>query len=473
MKPTLKLLPLLLFLVGSSPLVKCQNYELVWSDEFTNSVGPGWTFEVGDIGAVNNELAYYRKENVTLENGDLVITARKESFGGKNYTSGRLITLGKESFKYGKIEARIKLPAFMGSWPAFWMLGDNLNTGAGWPACGEIDIMEQVNTDHNVFGTIHWNGNEGYTHFGKNSDYVNVKDYNVYAIEWDETAIKWFVNGILYNTADIQNGVNNTWAFHNKFFFILNLAVGGAWPGYNVDDNAFPAAMYIDYVRVYQQVNTVCNNVSIPNIVQAQSYCDMNGVETETTEDTDGGLNVGYIDAGDWMTYKINVPAAGNYTVKYRIASESTGKTLQLEQAGGGLVYGTINIPNTNGWQKWETISHVIQLPAGEQDIAIATSTGGFNINWIEFNDLLTTVNKNYSDKKISVYPNPTINNFVVENISNFDFITVYDVFGRVIEKHTVKNMDSFKLGENLYSGIYIVSLTGNNSVETIRILKN
>jgi len=118
----------LILLCAISTSIKAQGYQLIWADEFTNSISSDWNFEVGDIGAGNNELEYYRKENASVENGALVITAKKESFGGKNYTSARMNTSGKKSFRYGKMEARIKLPAFSGSWPAFWMLGDNIWT---------------------------------------------------------------------------------------------------------------------------------------------------------------------------------------------------------------------------------------------------------------------------------------------------------------------------------------------------------
>jgi beta-glucanase (GH16 family) len=233
-----------------------QTWQLEWSDEFTNSISPAWGFDIGNgtNGWGNNELEYYRRENATIENGQLVITAKQESFGGYNYTSSKLTT-GSTGYnwKYGRIEARIQLPAFQGSWPAFWMLGTNIGT-VGWPACGEIDIMEQVNTNNTTHGTIHWD-NSGYTSYGGSVN-TAVTGYHVYAIEWDASAIKWFVDGVQFHEANILNGINGTAEFHNNFFLILNLAVGGNWPGFTVNNSALPAKMYVDYVRVYKRSTT-------------------------------------------------------------------------------------------------------------------------------------------------------------------------------------------------------------------------
>ena len=135
---------------------QAQNWQLVWQDEFTNGIGPHWRFETGtgSGGWGNNELQYYRRENASVENGQLVITARREDFGGMRYTSARMTTQGLATFKYGRVEARIKAPSSSGTWPAFWMLGSNI-TSVGWPASGEIDIMEHVNADPDIHGTIH------------------------------------------------------------------------------------------------------------------------------------------------------------------------------------------------------------------------------------------------------------------------------------------------------------------------------
>jgi beta-glucanase (GH16 family) len=228
------------------------DWQLVWNDEFDGSIGPDWVFEtgMGDGGWGNNELQYYRAENASVENGALKIQARQESYGGASYTSARMKTQGNASWKYGKIEARIAMPRFMGVWPAFWMLGDSI-ASEGWPACGEIDIMEHINDEYMVYGAAHWDDNGQADYGGSTSATVN--DYHVYSIEWDDQYIKWFLDGSQYHEIYIGGGINGTEEFHEPAFIILNMAIGGNWPGFTIDDSAFPADMYVDYVRVYQK----------------------------------------------------------------------------------------------------------------------------------------------------------------------------------------------------------------------------
>ena len=222
---------------------------LVWSDEFngTGVDGSKWNIDNGNPN-VNNEKEFYQAANATVTGGNLVITARNQSVGGQPYTSAKLNTSGKFSIKYGRIEARIKLPAFQGSWPAFWMLGQDIGQ-VGWPQCGEIDIMEQVNTNNTILGTMHWNNN-GHVYYG-NSTTATATDYHVYAVEWDSNSIRWYVDGTLYNTGNIANNINSTEEFQLPFYIILNLAVGGDLPGNTINNGALPASMYVDYVRVY------------------------------------------------------------------------------------------------------------------------------------------------------------------------------------------------------------------------------
>lgn len=230
-------------------------WNLVWNDEFDgNSLNTNnWVYDIGtgSGGWGNNELQYYtnRTDNVKVENGNLVITAKKENYGGMGYTSGRIKTKGKASWKYGKIEARMKIPTGQGIWPAFWMLGDNIDS-VGWPKCGEIDVMEHVNNESVTHGTIHWDYN-GYQYYGLQSGNLDFSQYHTYTVEWDSTSIKWYVDGTQYCEANIT--INDTNEFHNKFFILLNLAVGGNWPGSPNSSTSFPQAMYVDYVRVYQQ----------------------------------------------------------------------------------------------------------------------------------------------------------------------------------------------------------------------------
>jgi beta-glucanase (GH16 family) len=241
-------------------------WQLVWSDEFTQADGTSpssvnWSFETGtgSGGWGNNEWEYYttRTNNARIEGGQLVIEAHQESYGGSSYTSARLLTRGKWSWTYGRIEARIKIPRGQGIWPAFWTLGTN-NASAGWPACGEIDIMENIGREPKiVHGTIHGPGYSGGSGIGagyslpSSADFA--ADFHRYAVEWTTNQIKWFVDGAQYFTttpANLPGGT--TWVFTQPQFILLNLAVGGDWPGYPDATTTFPQRMTVDYVRVYR-----------------------------------------------------------------------------------------------------------------------------------------------------------------------------------------------------------------------------
>jgi len=227
-------------------------FTLVWSDEFngTSVDSKNWNMETGSL-HVNNEKEYYQAANATVANGNLVITAKSESVGGFPYTSARMNTANKVNVAYGKIEARIKIPMGAGLWPAFWMLGSDINTGTTWPGCGEIDIMEHINADSLIYGTMHWSAAGNQADYGLKLS-SSPSAYHVYSVTWDDTAIKWYVDNTLYVTGNIANDINNTDAFHKPFFIILNLAVAGDFPGQTVDLSKLPANMYVDYVRVYK-----------------------------------------------------------------------------------------------------------------------------------------------------------------------------------------------------------------------------
>lgn len=243
-------------------------YELVWNDEFNYSGLPDtslWFFEEGGSGWGNNELQYYtsnRLENAYVEDGYLTIEARKENYADREYTSARLITYQRNhSFKYGKIEARIKLPYGQGIWPAFWMLGDGIFEGNPWPGCGEIDIMELVGggegKDDVVHGSIHYSDANN-NHASNTSSYqlgsgIFADNFHVFSIEWTEDKVKWFVNGQQYFSKSIE--ANELSEFQEEFFLLLNIAVGGNWPGSPTSETVFPQKMMVDYVRVYQLDN--------------------------------------------------------------------------------------------------------------------------------------------------------------------------------------------------------------------------
>lgn len=243
-------------------------WNMVWSDEFNGTTidRTKWTYDIGtgeSEGIVdwgNQELEYYtdRPENSRIENGHLVIQARKENFGSKQYTSARMVTRGLASWKYGKFEARMKLPSGQGIWPAFWMLGDNITT-VGWPKSGEIDVMEMIGggrtRDDRYYGTIHWQKDGGHVYWGGNTDNIPAGEkfadqYHVFGAEWDANQIRWYLDGRFWFAANIT--INDTDEFHAPFHLLLNVAVGGQWPGNPDATTVFPQEMDVDWVRVYQ-----------------------------------------------------------------------------------------------------------------------------------------------------------------------------------------------------------------------------
>ena len=241
---------------GYSTPLNYPNYTLTWNDEFNgSSLSSDWTQEIGNgnWGWGNNELQYYRAQNTSLENGYLIITAKQENFGGKNYTSSRIKTQGNIFHTYGRIDIRAKLPFGQGLWPALWMLGENFSS-TGWPSCGEIDIMEMIGgngwNDRTVHGTVHWEDN-GHALYGGHNTLTSGRfadEFHVFSIIWTPSSIKWLRDDIQYHMIDI----NNLSAFHNNFFFIFNVAVGGNWPGSPDASTIFPQTMIVDYVRVFQ-----------------------------------------------------------------------------------------------------------------------------------------------------------------------------------------------------------------------------
>jgi len=252
-----------------------ESWELAWHDEFTGPAGAApdatkWGYDIGGWGWGNNELEYYtdRRENSALNGaGALVITATTENtatttyqchYGPCEYTSARLLTLNKFAFTYGRAEARLKLPYGQGIWPAFWSLGNNFQQ-VGWPNSGEIDIMENIGREPNiVHGTVHGPGYSGGSGIGGGYTYTEPlsNNYHVYAIEWEPEEIRWYIDDVQYLTvtpADLPAGTE--WVFDHPFFLIMNVAVGGYWPGYPDATSTFPQNMLVDYVRVYQSPN--------------------------------------------------------------------------------------------------------------------------------------------------------------------------------------------------------------------------
>ncbi|MCS7090555.1 MAG: glycoside hydrolase family 16 protein [Verrucomicrobiota bacterium] len=245
-------------------------WRLVWADEFEGPDGSRpnpewWTFDLGGGGWGNNELQTYtdRTRNCRIERGLLVVEAHRETYTGadgitRNYTSARLKTQGRVAFRYGRIEARIRVPRGQGLWPAFWMLGTNFPS-VGWPQCGEIDIMENIGREPGtVYGTLHGPGYAGGNAVGGRYTLPHgaalADDFHVFAVEWETNRMRWFIDDILYFTATPASlPVGRTWVFEQPFFLILNVAVGGNWPGSPDATTVFPQRMLVDHVRVYER----------------------------------------------------------------------------------------------------------------------------------------------------------------------------------------------------------------------------
>jgi beta-glucanase (GH16 family) len=242
---------------------------LVWSDEFNGPDGSRpdtakWNFETGGNGWGNHELEYYtnRPENSFVQGGNLVIQTLKKSFTGpdritRDYTSARMTTKGLFEQAYGRFEARLKIPRGQGIWPAFWLLGNDFGK-IGWPACGEIDIMENIGKEPStIHGSMHgpgYSGDDDFTSVYKLPGGVNFFDgFHVFAIEWEPGSVRFFVDQELYaklTTSRLPSGMK--WVFDHPFYIILNVAVGGDWPGPPDSTTVFPQVMLVDYVSVYK-----------------------------------------------------------------------------------------------------------------------------------------------------------------------------------------------------------------------------
>ncbi len=390
------------------------DYTLVWSDEGNGAANTPvdsskWNLVNQNGGFGNAELQYYtnRINNSFYDgNGNLVIKAIKEAYGGNQYTSAKLYSQNKGDWQYCWIEIRAKLPHGRCVWPAFWMMPTASSYG-GWPVCGEFDFMENRGDQMNKVG--------GTIPFGNPWKYIGASytlssgtfdtDYHIFEIEWLPGEFHWYVDGNLYETRShiewycsaVPESTNPYAPFDQNFYLQLNVAVGGPgtpYTGYqSPDDSVFPQSMYIDYVRVYQKGSypsptpgptaTPIPPAAIPGQIEAENWSAMSGVQTEETSDNGGGLNVGWIDLNDWMDYSVNVASTATYSAEYRVASPNTTGTFDLRR--GSTVLGSYTVPNTGGWQAWTTVSGNVNLTAGVQTLRIFTTGGGWNLNWLRF----------------------------------------------------------------------------------------
>lgn len=316
-----------------------QQWQLVWSDEFGGDVvnDSNWTHAIGGHGWGNGELQYYtdRDTNSYVSNGYLVIQALEENYSAWNYTSARLKSQGKKFFKYGKILARIKLPYGQGIWPAFWMLGESFPV-VGWPDCGEIDVMEMIGgigKDNTVYGTVHWeDGNGQHAKYGSSytlSSGIFADNFHLFSIIWDESQIKWYVDNQLYHIIDITPSTLSE--FHEDFFIILNIAVGGNWPGPPDSTTVFPQRMEVDYIKVYKNSpNSIEDESNVPiefNLYQnfPNPFNPSTKISYSIPNNSFVTLKVQDILGNEVATLVNQTQAAGNYNISFDARNLSNG----------------------------------------------------------------------------------------------------------------------------------------------------
>ncbi len=403
------------------PYAQGQVWELVWADEFDTDGLPDparWSYDVGGNGWGNQELQYYtenRTENARVENGVLVIEALKEAFGGNQYTSARLVTREKGDWTYGRIEARAKLPAGRGTWPAIWMLPTNGTYGnGGWPDNGEIDIMEHVGFDPGVVhGTVHtdaYNHSIGTQRGGSRPVSDALDDFHTYAIEWSPVQIDFYIDDVVYFRHFNQNTGWTTWPFDRPFHLLLNIAIGGSWGGQQgIDDTIFPARMEVDYVRVYE--NTALPEVSLdapatldpgtPVTLTAEATISEGTIESVTFFQRDGVLGVDTeapytltIDNAEPGCYQVGVQATDvlGWSTATELADLNVGTECQqapylmaahtlpgrveaeyFDLGGSGVGYVDLDGDNQGG---------AIRSDEGVDIESTSDQGGGYNIGW-------------------------------------------------------------------------------------------
>lgn len=328
-------------------------YSLVWSDEFngTSLDASNWTPDIGDgcpylCGWGNNELQYYRAENVTVSGGNLVLTTLAQSFGGRSYTSGKVTTRNKQTFLYGRIEMRAKIPTGGGMWPAFWMMPQD-DVYGGWAASGEIDIMESANATTSVGGTLHYGGSYPYNTSSGGSYSLGganfAGDFHIYAVEWEPDEMRWFVDGVLFLTKTsaqwFSDGApgNPRAPFDQEFYILLNAAIGGYYTGCTSPGcitASLPQQYLIDYVRVYEDIVNDLPTVSITSPISGSSLPPGDITIDATASDTDGSVaKVEFYDGAVYLgedttapyTFVWNSVSDGCYEIVARVIDDLGG----------------------------------------------------------------------------------------------------------------------------------------------------
>ena len=352
----------------------------------------------------NGELETYTDGNANAfldGRGHLVIEARKEAKDGRRYTSARLKTEGRFEQRYGRMEARMMLPRGRGIWPAFWMLGGDI-AKVGWPACGEIDVLENIGrAPDTVYGTLHGPGYSGGSGIQNKIDDTTLSTrFHDYAVEWSPEKIVWTFDGKPFHTVEAKSVGNKRWPFEQPFFLLLNLAVGGGFPGNPDETTTFPQRLVVDSVKVWRDASLVVDDAalakrhadrmaaasvyrypgasSVPGIVKLADYLpggegvgyhdsdDRNEGGAYRTDGVDIGASglpeapwaVGWTKAGEWLLYGVDVEDSADYKVGLMTTSGGEGGTIQLS-VDDAPPFATVRVPDTGGWSNWK------ELPAG------------------------------------------------------------------------------------------------------------
>lgn len=379
---------------------------LVWSDEFEVEGAPNpnkWSFDVdgNEWAWGNNELQNYTpanhpQPNAWVEDGKLIIEARKESFTHsgftREYTSARLRTVNKGDWLYGRFDIRAKLPAGRGTWAAIWMLPTDWEYG-GWPDSGEIDIMEHVGYDMNrVHATVHtgkFNHSIG-TQVGDSIVVPSVDEqFHVYRLDWTPERIDVYLNDIHYFSFPNDGGDSGSWPFDKRFHLLLNLAIGGNWGGSEgVDDSIFPQRMEVDYVRVYAYDDPSAMPVHpVPGRISAAAFSDQQGsLDVETDSAERNGLHLASIEDGDAVSYTLDVPSTGSYSLSLRYASEQAGVAVKVWVNGAEA--GNVNLPQTAEGVWRSAIVGPLSLEQGRTELRLQFEVpqgSGVQLRWLDW----------------------------------------------------------------------------------------
>lgn len=516
MYKSLKSLLCLFLLYSTATAQDC--YKLVQSDEFeyTGSPDPNkWSFETWNPGQVNNELQHYagnRIENSYVENGNLIIEARHDWHNGHEYSSARIHSNYKMTFKYGKIEFRAILPGGRGTWPALWLMPSDIyhyattctaetgwiNGCDAWPASGELDVMEYVGYQP---GVIHGSAHTKNANFNIGNNFTEqiaitneATEFHTYALEWHEDKIEWFVDGVSYGVLNKTSDNFADWPFDQEFYPILNIAVGGDWGGVQgVDNSIFPVQMVVDYVRFYDFDNntdqSTYNNGTndIPGKIESENYDE--GCSGVSYEDNDGSNNggdnrtdgvdidistsgtthVGWTEVGEWLEYTVSIEEAGDYDLTIRSASNANGGAISL-YLDESIIAENLQLPTTGGWDIWETTTfNNISLIKGSHVLRVVITEDGANLDYLEFNKLITGLT-DQNNLNISIYPNPAKNTIQLSAPINSSYSLV-SITGQALLIGNMNTSKELLQLETLEKGVYFLKVKSGEKTETLKVI--